>query len=100
VLDEYELGAPEFERPASYEKQNPILHVARWQTPMLIGHGERDFSVPASQGVSAFTALQRRGIESRLVIFPNEGHFIEPQNSLQWHREVHQWLDRGLDVAH
>jgi dipeptidyl aminopeptidase/acylaminoacyl peptidase len=96
-LDEFEQGGPQFANPAGYEKHNPILHVAKWRTPMLVGHGLLDFNVPSSQGVSAFTALQRRGIESRLVIFPNEGHFIlEPQDSLQWHREVHAWLDKWL----
>jgi dipeptidyl aminopeptidase/acylaminoacyl peptidase len=96
-LDEFEQGGPQFANPASYEKHNPILHVAKWRTPMLLGHGLIDFNVPYSQGVSAFTALQRRGIESRLVIFPNEGHFIlKPQDSLLWHREVHAWLDKWL----
>lgn len=96
-LDEYELGGPQFERPASYEKQNPILYVQQWRTPMLVGHGLLDFNVPYAQGVAAFTALQRRGIESRLVIFPDEGHLIlKPRNSVQWHSEVRAWLDRWL----
>ncbi|MBS0418745.1 MAG: S9 family peptidase [Proteobacteria bacterium] len=94
-LDEYEFGGPQFQVPERYEEHNPILHVAKWQTPMLVGHGLLDCNVPSSQGVSTFTALQRRGIESRLLIFPNEGHFIlGPRNCLQWHDEVHGWLDR------
>jgi dipeptidyl aminopeptidase/acylaminoacyl peptidase len=94
-LDEYEFGGPEFQVPRRYEEHNPMLHVARWQTPMLVGHGLLDCNVPSSQGVSTFTALQRRGIESRLLIFPNEGHFIlRPRNSLQWHEAVRGWLDR------
>jgi len=99
-LDEFEQGGPQFANPTSYEKHNPILHVTKWRTPMLVGHGLPDFNVPYSQGVSTFTALQRRGIESRLVIFPNEGHFIlTPQDSLAWHREVHAWLDKWLQPA-
>jgi dipeptidyl aminopeptidase/acylaminoacyl peptidase len=94
-LDEFEFGGPQFENPAGFDKHNPMLHVREWRTPMLVGHGQLDFNVPYEQGVSAFTALQRRGIESRLLIFPDEGHLIlKPQNSLQWHREAIAWLDR------
>ncbi|HEY0685741.1 MAG TPA: S9 family peptidase [Steroidobacter sp.] len=96
-LDEFELGGPEFGVPASYEKHNPLRHVSSWNTPMLVGHGQQDFNVPYEQGISTFTALQRRGIESRLVIFPDETHFIlQARNQLQWQHEVLAWLDRWL----
>jgi dipeptidyl aminopeptidase/acylaminoacyl peptidase len=96
-LDEFEFGGPQFANPTGFDKDNPLLHVSQWHTPMLVGLGEQDFNVPYDQGVSTFTALQRRGIESRLLAFPDEGHFIlEPRNSLQWHREAIAWLDRWL----
>jgi len=64
---------------------------------MLVIHGEKDFRVPYSQGLAAFTALQRRGIESRFVVYPDENHWIlKPANSLQWHAEVLDWLKKHL----
>jgi dipeptidyl aminopeptidase/acylaminoacyl peptidase len=60
-------------------------------------HGEHDYRVPYTQGLQVFTALQRRGIESRLIFFPDETHFIQsPQNARLWWREVHAWLARFL----
>jgi dipeptidyl aminopeptidase/acylaminoacyl peptidase len=94
---EWESGGPPWDPNADYEKWNPVNHVAKWQTPMLVLHGEKDYRVPYTQGLGAFTALQRKGIESRLVMFPDENHWIlKPANSLQWHREVIGWLDRHL----
>jgi dipeptidyl aminopeptidase/acylaminoacyl peptidase len=96
-LDEFEFGGPQFLNPPGFEKHNPLLHVAQWRTPMLVGHGLQDFNVPYDQGIATFTALQRRGIPSRLLIFPQEGHFIvAPRDSLQWHHETIAWLDRWL----
>lgn len=94
---EWENGGPYYAVPANHEKFNPADHVAKWKTPMLVTHGALDFRVPYTQGLGTFTALQRRGIESRLVVFPDENHWIlKPANSLQWHREVLQWLDKHL----
>jgi dipeptidyl aminopeptidase/acylaminoacyl peptidase len=94
-FEEWENGAPQFEKPENYEKHNPVNFVSNWRTPMLVIHGQLDFRVPYGQGLSTFTALQRRGIESRLLIFPDENHWIlKPQNSLQWHKEVLEWLAR------
>ena len=64
---------------------------------MLVIHGALDYRVPYAQGLATFTALQRRGIESRFLFFPDENHWIlKPANSLQWHSEVLAWLDRYL----
>jgi dipeptidyl aminopeptidase/acylaminoacyl peptidase len=94
---EWDFGGPYFEKPQGYEKFNPANHVKQWRTPMLVIHGELDYRVPDAQGIATFTALQRRGIESRLVIFPDENHWVlKPNNSLQWHAEVLGWLDRYL----
>lgn len=71
-----------------------------WRDPMLVIQGDLDFRVPTTQALSTFTALQRRGIESRLVVFPNENHWVlKPANSRQWHSEVFGWLDRHLSPA-
>jgi dipeptidyl aminopeptidase/acylaminoacyl peptidase len=94
-FEEWEFGGPQYEVPQNYEKQNPVNHVAAWEKPMLVIHGQLDYRVPYAQGISTFTALQRRGIPSRLLIFPNENHWVlKPANSLQWHREVEQWLNQ------
>lgn len=96
-FEEWENGAPQFEKPENYEAHNPVSRVAAWRTPMLVIHGRLDFRVPYAQGLSTFTALQRRGIESRLLIFPDENHWIlKPHNSLQWHKEVLAWLEKWL----
>jgi dipeptidyl aminopeptidase/acylaminoacyl peptidase len=94
---EWEFGAPYFEDSRNYEQFNPANFVTKWHTPMLVIHGERDFRIPYSQGLAAFTALQRRGIESKLLIFPNENHWVlKPANSLQWHATIFDWLDQHL----
>jgi len=94
---EWEFGGPYFARPENYERWNPATFVTAWKTPMLVIHGQLDFRVPYLQGLQSFTALQRQGIDSRLVVFPDEHHWIlKPQNSLQWHREALGWLDRHL----
>ncbi|MGH8198365.1 MAG: prolyl oligopeptidase family serine peptidase, partial [Steroidobacteraceae bacterium] len=94
---EWDHGGAYFENPAAHEKSNAANHVKSWQTPMLVIHGALDYRVPYSQGLATFTALQRRGIESRFVFFPDENHWIvKPANSQQWHEEVLAWLDEHL----
>ncbi len=94
---EWEYGGTHYDNPEGYERFNPVHHVAEWKTPMLVIQGDLDYRIPTSQGLSTFTALQRRGIESRLIVFPDENHWVlKPQNSLQWHNEVFHWLDDNL----
>ncbi|MET0534803.1 MAG: S9 family peptidase [Steroidobacter sp.] len=94
-FDEWERGGPPFQVPENVEKHNPVNHVAQWSKPMLVIHGMRDYRVPYAQGISTFTALQRRGIPSRMVIFPDENHWVlKPNNSVRWHHEVEQWLNQ------
>jgi dipeptidyl aminopeptidase/acylaminoacyl peptidase len=91
---EWENGGPYYEHPQIHERFNPANHVAQWRTPMLIVHGEKDFRVPYAQGIATFTALQRRGIESRLVVFPDENVWVlKPNNSIFWYTTVLDWLD-------
>lgn len=90
-------GVPYHEAPAEYEKWNPVNHVDKWKTPMLVITSEKDFRIPYTQGLAAFTALQRRDIESKLLIFPDENHWVlKPKNSIQWHRNVFDWLAKYL----
>jgi len=94
---EWENGGPYFQKPQSYEAFNPADYVTAWRTPMLVIHGALDFRVPLAQGLGAFTALQRRGIESRLLYFPDENHWVlKPANSIEWYDTVLAWLDRHL----
>ncbi|PXA97154.1 peptidase S9 [Nostoc sp. 3335mG] len=100
-FDEWEHGGkPYYEAAEEYEKWNPVHHVAKWKTPQLVITGEKDFRIPYTQGLAAFTALQRRGIESRLVVFPDENHWVlKPKNSMQWYSEVLGWLGKYTDTA-
>jgi dipeptidyl aminopeptidase/acylaminoacyl peptidase len=92
---EHEFSGPEYQNPAAYAKFNPIDHVANWKTPTLVIHGQQDFRVPLSQGLSVFTALQRRGIPSELLYFPNENHWVlKPADSIEWYDTVLAWLNR------
>jgi dipeptidyl aminopeptidase/acylaminoacyl peptidase len=96
---EWENGGVPWERGPNetIERWNPIRFVQNWRTPMLVIHGERDYRIPYSQSLAMFNALQRRNIPSRLVMYPDENHWIlKPQNSIQWYREVHGWLQRYL----
>ncbi len=95
-FDEWDHGGPWWQRPDA-EKWNPVNHVTKWKTPTLVTHGEKDFRIAYSQSLAAFTALQRQGIESKLLIFPDENHWIsKPNNSLQWHDSVFAWLEKHL----
>ena len=91
---EWENGGPYFEHPEIHERFNPANYVKNWRTPMLVTHGEKDFRVPYSQGLATFTTLQRRGIESKFVEFPDENHWVlKPANSIYWYQTVLDWLD-------
>ncbi len=93
---EWELGKPWENK--DFEKHNPANFVDRWQTPMLVIHGALDFRVVESQGFQTFTALQRRGIPSQLLYYPDENHWVlQPHNSMQWHDTVLAWLDQWID---
>jgi len=83
-----QLGTP-FNNPENYEKYNPINHVANWSVPMMVIHGGLDYRITDSQGIAAFTALRRLGIESQFLYFPAENHWVlNARNQLTWHTEV------------
>jgi dipeptidyl aminopeptidase/acylaminoacyl peptidase len=93
----WDFGGSYSEARETYEKWNPVNHVDKWKTPMLVVTGELDFRVPYTQGLQSFTALQERGIPSQLLVFPDENHWVlGAQNSLQWHNTVFDWLGRWL----
>jgi dipeptidyl aminopeptidase/acylaminoacyl peptidase len=93
-------GTP-WDNPEAFALHNPVLHVDKWRTPMLIIQGALDFRVPETQSIGAFNALQRRGIPSEFLYFPDENHWVlRPHNSIQWHRTVLAWLDRWTGAGH
>jgi dipeptidyl aminopeptidase/acylaminoacyl peptidase len=95
---EWENGGTPWENPEGYQKFNPANHVQNWKTPMMVIQGDLDFRIPTAQALSTFTALQRQGIESRFVFFPDENHWVlKPANSQKWHDEVFGWLDKHLN---
>lgn len=94
---EWEHKGLPWENAASYTKHNPIEFVKNWKTPMLVIHGMKDYRISYAQGLSTFTALQRKGIPSKLLIFPDENHWVlRPANSLQWHETVLGWLGQWI----
>jgi dipeptidyl aminopeptidase/acylaminoacyl peptidase len=97
-FDEWEHGGhPYYEAAAEYEKWNPVNYVQNWKTPQLVITSEKDFRIPYTQGIAAFTALQRRNIPSKLLIYPDENHWVlKPKNSIQWYDEVFAWEKRWL----
>jgi len=91
---EHEMGGTPYDNPEAYAKMNPANFVKNWKTPMLVIHGQLDFRVPYAQGLGSYTALQRQGIPSRLVVYPDENHWIlQPGNLLNWYQEVFDWMD-------
>ncbi|KAI8348009.1 Alpha/Beta hydrolase protein [Choanephora cucurbitarum] len=82
-------GSPVYpENRAGFEKWSPSNYVQNWKTPMLVIHGGNDFRLTLGESLSTFTALQRQGVPSRLLYFPDESHWVlKPANSLRWHQE-------------
>jgi len=94
---EWEFKGNPWDNPELYQKWSPDNFVKNFKTPTLVTHGELDFRVPINQGLELFTALQRRGIPSKMVYFPDEGHWVlKPQNSKLWYQTVGDWFDQWL----
>ncbi len=92
---EWEQGGPEYAHPQGYAQFNPVDYVKNWRTPTLVIHGQLDYRVPYEQGLAVFTALQRRGVPSELLYFPDENHWVlKPANRLEWYETVIAWMDR------
>jgi acylaminoacyl-peptidase len=94
-FSEWENGGLPWENPQGFERFNPVNHVANWSVPELVIHGGKDYRIPDDQGLATFTALQRKGVPSELLYFPQENHWVlKPQNSVQWYGAVIGWLNR------
>lgn len=95
---EWELGGPPYGRdPHEYEKYSPHTYAQNFKTPELVIHGGEDYRVDQSEGFQAFTALQRQGVPSKLLYFPDEGHWVQkPRNAKLWWGTVHEWLAEYL----
>ncbi|MHC5541537.1 S9 family peptidase, partial [Singulisphaera rosea] len=97
---EWEFGGPPWEKAEHYLERSPSAFVKNFKTPTLVIHGALDFRVPDAQGLGMFTSLQRRGVPSRFVFFPDEGHWIvKPANRIVWWREVTSWLEKYLSPS-
>ena len=90
----WEMGGTPWDKPDDYRKWSPSSYVADFHTPTLVIDGEMDFRVPYTQGLQLFTALQLQKVNSKLLIFPDEGHWVlKPQNSVLWYNTFIEWLD-------
>jgi dipeptidyl aminopeptidase/acylaminoacyl peptidase len=94
---EWEFKGTPWTNPAMYERWSPHRFAASFRTPTLVTHGELDYRVPIGEGLQLFTALQRQNVPSKLLVFPDEGHWIlKPGNSRLWYTTVLDWLDSHL----
>lgn len=94
------LGGTPWDNPEGMRKNDPITYAKDFKTPMLILHGEMDYRVPYVNGTALYGILQTMGVPSRLVIYPNENHWIlTPQNAINWNWEVQSWLQRYIGVT-
>jgi dipeptidyl aminopeptidase/acylaminoacyl peptidase len=97
-FDEFEHGGLPWEKPGKYREFSPHTlagNLGKFKTPMLIIHNDLDFRCPIGQGHELFSALQRQGVPSRFINFPDEGHWVlKPANSKRWHEEVFAWLTK------
>jgi len=90
----WEMGGTPWDKPENYAQWSPSNYVKDFHTPMLVVHGELDFRVPYTQSLQLFTALQLQKVPSKLLVFPDEGHWVQkPENSLLWYKTCIDWLD-------
>jgi dipeptidyl aminopeptidase/acylaminoacyl peptidase len=94
---EYELKGTPWSNPELYDRFSPHRYAKNFKTPTLVMHGELDFRVPVGEGLQLFTTLQRMGVPSKMLYFPDEGHWInKPANSALWYRTFIEWMDRWV----
>jgi len=93
------MGGTPWENVEGLQRNNPMFYAKNFKTPTLVIHGELDYRVPYGNGLELYGALQAMGVSSRLVIYPNENHWVlSPQNSIYWFWEYHDWLARHLGM--
>jgi dipeptidyl aminopeptidase/acylaminoacyl peptidase len=94
---EWEFDGPYWENDKYYEMWSPHKFIKNFKTPMLIIHGEKDYRLDFGESLMAFTALRRKGVPAKLVLFPDEGHWVQkPKNSRFWHKTIFDWLDQYI----
>ena len=94
---EWEFEGTPWKNPKMYDRWSPSRLAGKFKTPTYVSHGQLDFRVPVTQGMQLFTALQRQGIESHFLYFPDEGHLVlKPRNSQLWYHEFHEWFKKKL----
>ena len=97
----WDLGGPYWDKANAIAQRSyansPHLFVDKWDTPILVIHGEKDYRILASQGMAAFNAAVLRGVPAEMLIFPDENHWVlKPQNGILWQRTYYEWLDKWL----
>ena len=100
-FENWESGGPFWDKnnPAAQKSfaQSPVNFIEKWDTPILVSHGVHDYRVPYTQGLAAFNAARMRNIPARLVVFPDENHWVlKPQNAILWQREFFGWLEKWI----
>ncbi len=95
---EWEMGGLPWEKGTTYDKWSPSRLASNFKTPMLVIHGEHDYRLAYTQSLQLFTALQRQGVPSRLLFFPDEDHFVrKPLNAQLWWKTVYGWFEKYLE---
>ncbi len=96
-FNQWEFKGTPYSNPAMYEKWNPRLAAKNFKTPTLVVHGQLDYRLDVSEGFQLFTTLQTMGVPSKMLYFPDEGHWVlKPQNSQLWYKTVNDWVDRWI----
>ena len=96
-FNDWEFKGTPYDNRAAYEKWSPHQYAKNFKTPTLVIHGQRDYRLDVSQGFDLFTTLQMEGVPSKMLYFPDEGHWVlKPQNSRLWYKTVNDWVDRWI----
>jgi dipeptidyl aminopeptidase/acylaminoacyl peptidase len=94
-FNDWEFKGTPYDNRASYVKWSPHQYAKNFKTPTLVIHGQRDYRLDVSEGLQLFTTLQMEGVPSRMLYFPDEGHWVlKPQNSQLWYKTVNDWVDQ------
>jgi len=94
-FNNWEFKGTPYDNRASYQKWSPHQYAKNFKTPTLVIHGQRDYRLDVSEGLQLFTTLQMEGVPSKMLYFPDEGHWVlKPQNSKLWYDTVNAWVDQ------
>jgi dipeptidyl aminopeptidase/acylaminoacyl peptidase len=97
---EWEFGGPLWKNREKYRKYSPHLFADKFKTPTLVVHGQNDYRLDVSEGFQLFTTLQRLKVPSKMLYFPDEGHWVlKPQNSRLWYKTVNDWVDQWCSAS-